>query len=1059
MRSNKSVCPCWRASIYEIEAKLGGSAALYFYFLRWLLMLCLIVALVFVAIIILPAVGEFNSKGLDYAGLLIGAGMENSFIFFGGYKNEYSNGWKMDLAWVIVVTIALLFSLIYIILSLDSDQIVKPINPEDSSDQILKPFSVALFAGFDHSDFSKVGMRRQQDARSTEIDAILKIKSEQKNPLRTAKTRCCLACTSWYVFHTFRVGLCVCVCVRIYVCVRAFRVELSYHILRYLLPSMLLSVCINIQILETKTVYSKQKKPAQTHAHILHAHAHITVVRGWGFIFCFMLIAANGYGLWRVIQWEQDYVFEKFTNKFKFLIVPLIIAASKSLLPGLLRRVIAFEYGPQFPQTDRNSAYYCRLMLHRLMYIVLLVFSVFSKAGTNVSSATKLTAILGGFCEPCTAYAGKCSSYTGTDLELSASATNPVERTQYLSNFCACKETDAGVLIYRIVLCELIWSIFSSFIWPPFKVCMRRCRACCCGGPKGSAGVESDRLDLGPSATPTPAALHATPSRTTNIGGGGAGTAVEMTNIGSSAAQKYALSTGPRPPPPPPPGAVPPPHPPVGSHPSLLHYQNAPGRKYSAHGEVFHANPAAAYAGAGAPAAAAGPPHPPMGSPPPGQPRHMSFSHSGMAPPPSGSPTALQPAPLQMYPQQQHPNVPMGVPPPSVAGGPARMMQPQQFPPNYGRVPGPHPPAGPHPYAPSQYRPGAPQPPNMPNFVRFMPTNTAAGGSPPQGATTAAGGSPAGGFGRTATKPGAPHRMQTRHNSSATARTRTVSETGLFKRTLNVEAKNEFDPLRNIVDVIYVQMLVWSGMAYSPFLPVFALVALFIIFHIKLLEAHWFSRRPHHPSPVAFDNAMVRKSMIYAVLCAIAPVTYFLMQTTSCGPYFQTGNSDKNIAAWISLRVDSLPQGVTLLVEYLTNTVTLWMCIIVGSIYLVTIQRRVNLLDDSRRAVHALIVEYVDNRDKLIKDATKISASSELGKSLFTKWVEACGDLGKVYKRNISQMEPNLLKYISMSRVELKALMTNRLKIAATHTDSMINNMKKVFSDAMISSQRAKEII
>ncbi len=199
MRSNKSVCPCWRSSIYEIEAKLGGSAALYFYFLRWLLLLCLIIALLFVAIIILPASGEFNGKGLDYAGLLIGAGMENSFIFFGGYKDEYSNGWKMDLAWVIVVTIALLFSLIYVIVSIDSEQIIKPVNQDPAGDQTLQPFSVALFAGFDHSDYSQVGMRRQQDARSTEIDAILKIKADQKNPrvAAAAKTRCCLACTSW----------------------------------------------------------------------------------------------------------------------------------------------------------------------------------------------------------------------------------------------------------------------------------------------------------------------------------------------------------------------------------------------------------------------------------------------------------------------------------------------------------------------------------------------------------------------------------------------------------------------------------------------------------------------------------------------------------------------------------------------------------------------------------------------------------------------------------------------------------------------------------------------
>ncbi len=129
----KHLVPMWKSSIEEIEARFGASTASYFYFARsmfwlnvWLALLCLF--------IVVPGMMSYDyslrsytveriignqvrnvTVQRDYRGIVLGLGMEDSFMFYGdGYKQRYSEyyNYMMDVAWVFVCTAVMLVSLL-----------------------------------------------------------------------------------------------------------------------------------------------------------------------------------------------------------------------------------------------------------------------------------------------------------------------------------------------------------------------------------------------------------------------------------------------------------------------------------------------------------------------------------------------------------------------------------------------------------------------------------------------------------------------------------------------------------------------------------------------------------------------------------------------------------------------------------------------------------------------------------------------------------------------------------------------------------------------------------
>jgi len=128
----RHIIPIWRKSFDEIEARFGPSVVAFFYFAQSMFWLNVILTCV-LAVIFVPGMISFDwsapavqvtrmingvettvTVNQSLSGLVIGTGMEYSFMFYGdGYKRVYpETGFRMYLAWVFVCVAALIVSLI-----------------------------------------------------------------------------------------------------------------------------------------------------------------------------------------------------------------------------------------------------------------------------------------------------------------------------------------------------------------------------------------------------------------------------------------------------------------------------------------------------------------------------------------------------------------------------------------------------------------------------------------------------------------------------------------------------------------------------------------------------------------------------------------------------------------------------------------------------------------------------------------------------------------------------------------------------------------------------------
>jgi hypothetical protein len=180
----------------------------WFYFAKWIFMLNLVLALMF-CVLIIPSlfVGSYHiGDWSNLKGLAVGSGLENTFFFYGAYKSSYFGdysttatsmqnstvwnsltnssvvllqsvttttavaGWfKMDLAWFLVTSVALLVSLLATIAHVDENAIKN----RDF------PVSQLVFGQFNHRICDPGAASLQQSWLAISLKTILLERSEQ----------------------------------------------------------------------------------------------------------------------------------------------------------------------------------------------------------------------------------------------------------------------------------------------------------------------------------------------------------------------------------------------------------------------------------------------------------------------------------------------------------------------------------------------------------------------------------------------------------------------------------------------------------------------------------------------------------------------------------------------------------------------------------------------------------------------------------------------------------------------------------------------------------------
>jgi hypothetical protein len=161
----RSLIPFWNSVISKVESSHGANVASLLYFARWLFLVNLIVAGACL-FILLPGMQDFTWSGSDttsYRGLLFGDGMQDSWMFYGGYKNRYGR-YKMDVAWVLVTGTVMFLGLLSVITHISSGN--ADLDPHFS-------FSHALFGGWDHNVSNLRQAKVHKLHANTQLDQLL----------------------------------------------------------------------------------------------------------------------------------------------------------------------------------------------------------------------------------------------------------------------------------------------------------------------------------------------------------------------------------------------------------------------------------------------------------------------------------------------------------------------------------------------------------------------------------------------------------------------------------------------------------------------------------------------------------------------------------------------------------------------------------------------------------------------------------------------------------------------------------------------------------------------
>ncbi|XP_052747776.1 transmembrane channel-like protein 7 [Galleria mellonella] len=107
-------------------------------------------------------------------------------------------------------------------------------------------------------------------------------------------------------------------------------------------------------------------------------------------------------------------------------------------------------------------------------------------------------------------------------------------------------------------------------------------------------------------------------------------------------------------------------------------------------------------------------------------------------------------------------------------------------------------------------------------------------------------------------------------------------------RFLKLIGEQDFYLPKHVLDIVYIQTIIWMGSFFCPFLPIVGTIFYFLIFYIKMFTC----LKNCIPSPVVYRASKSKSLFMYVLLfgfvISIAPVGYSvaeILPSMNCGPY------------------------------------------------------------------------------------------------------------------------------------------------------------------------------
>ncbi|NXP02833.1 TMC5 protein, partial [Thinocorus orbignyianus] len=130
----------------------------------------------------------------------------------------------------------------------------------------------------------------------------------------------------------------------------------------------------------------------------------------------------------------------------------------------------------------------------------------------------------------------------------------------------------------------------------------------------------------------------------------------------------------------------------------------------------------------------------------------------------------------------------------------------------------------------------------------------------------------------------------------------------------------EFDIGRNVLDLIYVQTLIWIGILFSPLLPGIQIIAFSIVFYVEKVSLIMNCQPPRK----VWKTAQMTTSFMFllffpsfvGVLCVIGVTVWRLKPSEGCGPFRGLPSMYAAVSEWIKILENHTPSKWVVWIYY-----------------------------------------------------------------------------------------------------------------------------------------------
>ncbi|KAI0218466.1 Transmembrane channel-like protein 7 [Lamellibrachia satsuma] len=186
----------------------------------------------------------------------------------------------------------------------------------------------------------------------------------------------------------------------------------------------------------------------------------------------------------------------------------------------------------------------------------------------------------------------------------------------------------------------------------------------------------------------------------------------------------------------------------------------------------------------------------------------------------------------------------------------------------------------------------------------------------------------------------------------------------------------EFDIPKNILHLIYIQVLVWFGTFFAPLLPAITVLILFVVFYAKMVSVLYNftpSSKPYRASDSNFFVLIVL--MVAYALCAV-PIMYVIGRmppSTGCGPF----RSYDYMYGIVNMTIAERPGWIREIVYFLGSAAFGISCIVVLVLIIYYTRKMMNTYKQMNEILREQLLMEGHDKKFLVERLREVSGQNE----------------------------------------------------------------------------------